>query len=206
LQKYGIEFGRHLIMQGSQNACVNRKIFGEYIKLVLLPYVPKIRSKREVEQEESALLMNNCPNCPTSEAIDMITTARVPIVTFGPQTRQIFQLLDLMRFGTFTQVGRYHLPFDDLTLTSRFIDRLDTGSKRTLTPVNIWVAFGGIGIEFERNSAPYRVIFHSEKLTESKAFRYRWEIGFPLDALSTRPRTCRFGWLNTLYESILVRK
>jgi hypothetical protein len=99
--KTWIEFGSYLIMQRSQKAYSNGKIFAEYIKLVFLPYIAKIRGETEIEQEEIVLLMDNCPLDLISEVVDMLTTTGVRIVTFTPHATHIFQLLDLTSFGTF---------------------------------------------------------------------------------------------------------
>lgn len=61
LHKHGIETDWHLIMQGSQKVDVNGKIFAEYIKSLFLRYVARVRSEREIEQEEAASLMDDCP-------------------------------------------------------------------------------------------------------------------------------------------------
>jgi hypothetical protein len=196
LQKHRIEFGQHLVVQGSQKVYVNGKIFSKYTKSIFLPYLPKSRSEREIEQQEAALLMGNCPSHLAREVMDMLTTAKVRIVTFAMQTKYVFQLLDLTLLGTFKWVGKYQLPFDDLALC--FVHRLYMDFKRTLTLANIWAVFRGIGIEFDMTTVPYRVIFHSEKLRESKGFKELWGIDFLLDALSTRRRSYRFGWLNKL--------
>lgn len=196
LKKRGIEFGRHLTIVRNQKPYVNSGTFADYIKSVFLPYVTRVRKEREIEEEEAVLLMDNCPSHLTSEVITLLTTARVRVVTFAPHTTHIFQLLDLTLFGAFKRVGQYQLPFDDITTTSRFIYRLYIDFLRTLTPPNIWAAFGAIGVEFDVTQTPYRVIFHPEKLQESKGFKELWDIDFPLDALSTRRRRSPFGWLN----------
>jgi hypothetical protein len=196
LQKHGIELGGHLIMQGSQKAHVNVKIFGQHVKSTFLPYAAELRSEREIEQDEAALLICNCPSYLTSEVMDVLTTAMVRIATFTSRTTHIFQLLDLTPLGTFNRVGKYHVPFGDLTSTLCFIHRFSKDFKRTAMPADIWVAFGGIGIESDIITVPYRVMFHSEKLKESKGFEERSEIDLPLAILSTRQRNFRFGWLN----------
>jgi hypothetical protein len=137
----------------SQKAYVNGKIFGKYNKSIFLPYLAKVRSEREIKQEEAALFMDNCSSHLTGEVMDMLTTARVQIVTFTLQTKYVFQLLDLTLFGIFKRVGKYYLPFDDLTLP--FIQRLYMNFEGTLTIANIWAVFGGIGIEFDITIVPY---------------------------------------------------
>jgi hypothetical protein len=109
------------------------KMFAQYITSLFLPYVVKVRSKKEIEQEEAALLMDSCSNHLATQVTDMLTTARVQIITFAPHTTHIFQLLDMALFGTFEQVGKYHLPVNGLGMTSRFLYRLYMDFKRMLT-------------------------------------------------------------------------
>jgi hypothetical protein len=45
LQKQGIEFGSHLIMQGNQKTDVNGKRLVEHIKSAFLPFVAKVWGK-----------------------------------------------------------------------------------------------------------------------------------------------------------------
>jgi hypothetical protein len=71
LQKLSIEFERHFAMQGSQNACLNGKIFSDEIKSVFLRSVTKVRSEMGIEQEEATLLMDNCPSHLASDVMDM---------------------------------------------------------------------------------------------------------------------------------------
>jgi hypothetical protein len=140
--------------------------------------------------------MDNCPGDLTSEVLDVLTMAQVRIVAFAPHTTHIFQLLDLRLFVPFRRVGKHHLPFNDLRSTSRFIYGLYMHFKKALIPASIWATFGGIGVEFGRATVPYRVIFVSEKLRESKGSKEFWAIDFRLDALPTQRRSCRFDWLN----------
>jgi hypothetical protein len=85
------------------------------------------------------------------------------------------------------------LPFADVNSTSRFIYRIYIDFKKALTDANIWAAFRGTGLEWNIERVPYRIIFHPEKLRESKAFQELWEINFLINNLSSRRRMCRFG-------------
>jgi hypothetical protein len=123
LQKGSIELERHFAMQGCQKACLNGKIFADYIKSVFLPYVTKVRSERGIAQEGATLLMNNCLSHFSSDMMDMVTTVKVRMVVFARNATHLFQLLDLKLFMTFKWVGKHHIAFDDLMSTSRFIYR-----------------------------------------------------------------------------------
>jgi hypothetical protein len=130
LQKLGIKSDVHLTVQRSHRADGNGKIFAKDITSVFVPDMAKVRSEREIEQKEAALLIDNCAGHFISEVMDMFTTARVGIVAFVLYTRQILQFLDLTLFGTFKRVGKYHWPFNNLRSTFRFIYRLYMNFKK----------------------------------------------------------------------------
>jgi hypothetical protein len=64
LKKKGIEFGfgRHLILKKSQKPYVKSKFFAECVKSTFIPHVTRIRAKRGIEQDDTVLLMDNCPS------------------------------------------------------------------------------------------------------------------------------------------------
>jgi hypothetical protein len=145
---HAIEFGRHLIIKGNQKADVNSKTFAEYVKSVFISCVTKVRRERRIEPEESVSLIDNHPSHITKQVIDMLTTARVRIKTFVPNTTHIFQILDLMLFGSFKKVGKCQLPFAAINSTSPFIYRIYMDFKKALTDANIWAAFRGTWVGY----------------------------------------------------------
>jgi hypothetical protein len=107
VRKKGIEFGRNLILTKSQKPYVNSKSFAEDVKSTLIPHVTRIHAEMGIEQEDAVLLMENCPSHVTGDAMNLLNTARVHVVTFAPHTTQIFQLLDLSLFGIFKPERKY---------------------------------------------------------------------------------------------------
>jgi hypothetical protein len=77
LQKGSIEFERHFAMQESHKACLNGKIFADYIKSMFLPYITRVRSERGIEQEDATLLMDNSLSHLSRDRMDVFTTAKV---------------------------------------------------------------------------------------------------------------------------------
>jgi hypothetical protein len=114
--------------------------------------------------------MDNCPSHLTSDVRDILNTSGVTVLTFAPHTTQIFQLLDLTLFGMFKQEGKYHLPFSDLGTTINFAYNVYLKMAKRLTSQNIWAAFQAIGSTFNMESMPCHIVFHQEKLGESKGF------------------------------------
>jgi hypothetical protein len=145
LKRHGIEFGRYLIIKGSQKAYVNSKTFAKEVKSVFIPDVTKVRREREIEPKEVVLLMDHCAGRMTKEVIDMLTAAKGRVVTFTQHTTHIFQFIDLTLFGSFKRVGKYQLLFVHVNSTSRFIYRIYMDFKKTLTDTNIWATFRGMG-------------------------------------------------------------
>jgi hypothetical protein len=62
-------------------------------------------------------------------------------------------------------------------------------------PPKVRGAFRGFGFQFEfdTRSEPHRLLFDEKKLRGSAGFQELWSIDFPLDPLSRRRCTARFG-------------
>jgi hypothetical protein len=61
---------------------------------------------------------------------------------------------------------------------------------------NIWGAFGGIGLSFDDIGDIQRVLFDEVTSRESRGFHELWMIDHPLENLSARRRSVKFGWIN----------
>jgi hypothetical protein len=79
---------------------VSRKLFLEYIKTTFVPYLNEIRDSEEFEACEAVLFMDNCSPHISDDVVAVLTHARVRIITFATHTAHIFQMLDLVLFGT----------------------------------------------------------------------------------------------------------
>jgi hypothetical protein len=74
--------------------------------------------------------------------IDLLSQARVRIVTFAPHTTQIFQALDLnldlTLFGVLKRRGQHQLPLGDDAGSARFIKKISRDFRSTMTDIKIW--------------------------------------------------------------------
>jgi hypothetical protein len=68
--------------------------------------------------------------------IDLLSEARVRIVTFAPHATQIFQGLDLSLFEVLKRLGQYQLPFGDDAASARFIKKIYRDFRSTMTDIN----------------------------------------------------------------------
>jgi hypothetical protein len=100
-------------------------------------------------EEDAVLLMDNCSPRLTPAVIELLSTARVRVVTFAPQphTTHMFQVLDLILFGVLKRRGQDQLPLDDGAGSARFIKKVshDQDFRMTMTGPNTWGASRGIG-------------------------------------------------------------
>jgi hypothetical protein len=108
----------------------------------------------------------------------------------------IFQELDRCLFGVLKRRGQYTLPFDDDRTTTDFLLKIFRTFKETMLEPNIWSSFQEAGFAFNTRAEPYRRRFDEEKLRKTPAFQEIYSLDFPLEKLSARRRSAKFGWIN----------
>jgi hypothetical protein len=99
-------------------------------------------------------------------------------------------------FGVLKRRLGYKLPFEDEKETVRFIMKVYHDFKQIMLEPNICGAFEAIGVEFDTEAEPYRLLFNEEKLRQIAGFREVWSIDLLLDKMSSRRPNIRFGRIN----------
>jgi hypothetical protein len=152
LEAEGMQIGRHLMLKHRDKPYVNAEFFEDYLRSAFLPHLMIIRIVKDLREENAVLLMHNCFPHMTPAAIELLSTARVRVVTLAPQphTTQLFQVLDLTLFGVPKRHGQYQLPLEDEAVSARFIGKLYHDFRITMRIIepNIWGAFRGIGVKY----------------------------------------------------------
>jgi hypothetical protein len=138
LEATGMQIGKHLILKRCAKPYVNADLFENSVRTVFLPHLAIARIMQNVRNEEAVLLMDNCSPHLTPAVIDLLSEARVRIVTFALHTTQIFQALDLSLFRVLKRRGQYQLPFGDDAGSARFIKKVYRDFRSTMTDFNIW--------------------------------------------------------------------
>jgi hypothetical protein len=126
---------------------------------------------QNVRSEEAVSLMDDSSPHVTPVMIELLSEARVEIVTFTPHTSQIFQALDLTLFGVLKRRGQYELSFGDDAGSARFIKKGYHDCQSTMTDINIWGAFRWIGLICNIVDGIQRLPFDEIILCESGGFR-----------------------------------
>jgi hypothetical protein len=98
LKKRGVRLGTDFVLKHRATPYINADIFDEYIRSVLLPNLNELRSLDGFTGEDAVLLMANCPHHIGEHIRGLLRDAQVRVITWPPQTTQIFQDLDLPLF------------------------------------------------------------------------------------------------------------
>jgi hypothetical protein len=121
------------------------QLFAEYISIVLLPYVDKLRSNEEFGNKEAVVLMDNCSIHVQGDTLQMLADHQVKVLTLPPHTIHIFQSLDLSLFENFKQRMNSRLPLQTDETTAGFIKQIFHMMKETLVEDNVRSSFMQLG-------------------------------------------------------------
>jgi hypothetical protein len=73
----GVRLGVDLVLWQRSKPYVNRKLFLEYITIILLRYLNERSESEEFQVCEAVLVMDNCPPDVSGEVVAILTNARV---------------------------------------------------------------------------------------------------------------------------------
>jgi hypothetical protein len=96
LKKQGVRFGADFVLRSNPKSYINAEIFLDYIQMVLIPNLVQLRKLAKFAEETGVLLMDHCPS---DHTIDLLTEARMRVITFALYTTEIFHILDVTLFG-----------------------------------------------------------------------------------------------------------
>jgi hypothetical protein len=81
--------------------------------------------------------MDDCPSHVPDDIIGFLTEAQVRVITFAPDTTQIFQVLDETLFGVLKRRPKYQWPFEDEKEPVTFIMKVYHDGKQRMVESNI---------------------------------------------------------------------
>jgi hypothetical protein len=115
----GVHMGMDMILEHRQKPYITATLFQQYATSVLILFIERLRTNQEFRGKSAILLMDNCSIHLKLEILATLREHNVKMITFPPHTTQIFQTLDLCRFGVFERKMQYRLPFVNDSLTVR---------------------------------------------------------------------------------------
>jgi hypothetical protein len=106
-----MHIGPDLISKHRGKPYVNAELFEDYLRSVFLPHLIITRIVKDLREEDAVLLMDHCSPHIAPGVIELLSAARLRLVTFPsqPHATQIFQVLDLTLFGVLRRRGQYQL-------------------------------------------------------------------------------------------------
>jgi hypothetical protein len=157
----------------------NAGIFLPYIRTILLPYSDIFPGLAVLSQEIAVLLMTRYSAHISDDVIRIPTEARANVVSFAPDTTQVFQLVDLTLFGVLKRCPRYELPLDENEAPVKAIAKVYHDSADTIVLGNVCRAFRACAFEFGMTRERYDFLFDEVKLRKSAGFRESRSVTFP---------------------------
>jgi hypothetical protein len=124
LEIEGFRIGAEIILKKWEKPYMNAELFHEYISMILLLDITKVRSNLGLTDEPAVLLMDNCSVYMRESTLRDRAAQRVKVVHFPPHTTNIFQCLDVSLFDFLKKRINYKLPLDSDDSTAMFIKRI----------------------------------------------------------------------------------
>jgi hypothetical protein len=100
LMSRSIRMGFDFVLRQRSKWYVNSILFFEYINSIFVPYFNELRETKEFEAYKAVLLMDNCLCDMSDDIVVVLTHERVRIIIFTHYVTHIFQILDVMLFGS----------------------------------------------------------------------------------------------------------
>jgi hypothetical protein len=97
LKKRGVRFGIDFILKGRLKPDIKAEFCLSYLRTMFLPNLKELRALEKFAHEDAVLLMDSQPNHVTDKVLGLLRGTRV--ITWAPDTIQIFQQLDVSLFG-----------------------------------------------------------------------------------------------------------
>jgi hypothetical protein len=84
LQTEGFRLGSDIMLKKPDDPDMNTMLFNEYVSIVLLPLIARVRSNPELDNELAVLLMDDCSDHMRNDTLKELTAHRVKLVIFPP--------------------------------------------------------------------------------------------------------------------------
>jgi hypothetical protein len=147
----GFRMGVDMVLEHRQKAYVTATLFQQYETSVLIPFIERLRTNLEFTGKSVIVFLDNCFMHMRPEVLATLRHHNVKVITFPPDTTQIFQTPDLCLFGVFKRKMKYKFPLATDSLTVNFIRKAFHALKQTFVPWNVRSAFKLLELEFNIN-------------------------------------------------------
>jgi hypothetical protein len=112
---------------------------------------------------KAILLMDNYLSHISHDVVVILTRVRVKIITVAIHTSHIFQMLDVVLFGTLKKYATDLETLDVEQPAAAFLLTVDHEFKQTKIQINIWRAFAAINFTYDIEQVSYELFFDEKK-------------------------------------------
>jgi hypothetical protein len=124
LMTRGGPLGIDCVLTHRSKPYVNAEYFLDCINSIFIPSLNELQQSEEFAGCEPVLLIEKFSPHMGDAAIAVFTREHVRIITFAPHTTHIFQVLDLVRFGTLKKCATRPSTLDEEQSAAAFISRV----------------------------------------------------------------------------------
>jgi hypothetical protein len=164
---------------------------------ILISKIEEFRQMSEMIDTPAVLLMHNCSAHVAPATIQLFSDCLVKAITFPPDTSEIFQMLNLVFFGVFKRAKRHLVKNPAVRVMVGHAPRMFKACESAGISSTVWGSVIHAGFIYETTpDGGYTLEFNETKGRDLSGFKEVWNIDFPIDMLSPRPRDTLWGFLN----------
>jgi hypothetical protein len=176
---------------------IDESTFFEYITDVLIPYVNSVQQNHDLYREYAVVLMDSAGPRVSEGVLRVLEENRIMAIVFLDHTTYVVQALDLVLFCALKTIKKTtHGDIGDDSVLDQVIKLLQA-YEQVSTSFTIRGAFRKAGFFPDVRSKSIRLVFNERILRENLDFSEIWNWNIPVDQLSKRRQSHRFGLLNT---------
>jgi hypothetical protein len=192
----GIRRNIGIMMEIRERAYATAEIFRRYIETVFFPAIAANKKLPGCRNKLAIVFCDNC-TCHCSEDI-LIEFAghRVLVLSYPPQTSNLFQGLDLLLFRRLKSTKNYLPRNDQASASIDHIIRIFRAYETVTTSTMVRSCWEKAGFECAKMGEAFHLLVNDGKIRESTDFLAVWRINYPLEDLSSRSREQKWGYLN----------
>jgi hypothetical protein len=164
----GVRLSANFVLRQQSKLYVNGKLFLEYINIIFISYLNKLWELEEFKACKAILLMDNCSPHMSHDIVAILTRVRMKIITIAIHTIYIFQMLDVILFGTLKKHATGLETLDEEQPAAAFLLTVYHEFKQTKVEINIWRAFAAISFTYDIDQMSYGLFLDGKVLTKSR--------------------------------------
>ena len=163
---------RHRVYS-SPKAFISKKIFGDYLRTVVVPYIESTRKNRRWDDERAVLIMDGHKSHLVTKIKEILATRNISLIFIPPHSSHVLQPLDQGYFKRVKQGFVQRKELNGCSSISSTLQRISCAFQSASTDWDIMQSWSHAGIVIEYEAFGKRVItLDREKVLETEEVRH----------------------------------